>query len=342
MTTPSQFRASLAAGATILLLTPLSAAASGGGGMGGGMPMMPSVSAPTYDPAAEYQKGLAALKDGKFKDAERAFGNSLSADPKNADTLFMLGMARAGHGDEKGAVKAYDKSLSIDPQQVPARREYAVALAKLGQTDKAQAQLAMLQQKAASCAGSCPQAAELTAAVTAAQAAMTPASAASSSVPAAATAPQSATPGAPAPSAGTPPNPTPPKTLSLLLTDPASGDGSYVDAVRLINLHRYHDALASLAKARAAFGPHPDVLTYTGYAWRKLGDYARAEAYYREALAIAPTHVGATEYYGELMVERGDVAGARRMLARIEAVCTFGCVESEDLRRWIEHGPPAS
>jgi tetratricopeptide (TPR) repeat protein len=339
MTTPFQLRACLAASAMILLFTPLSAAASGGGGMGGGMPMMPSVTAPTYDPAAEYQKGVAALKDGKFKDAERDFGNSLSADPKNADTLFMLGMARSGRGDEKGAVKAYDKSLSIDPQQVPARREYAIALAKLGQTDKAQAQLAMLQQKAASCAGSCPQAAELAAAVTAAQAAMAAPSAASSSVPAAATAPQSATPGAPA---SPPADPTPPKALSLLLADPASGDGSYVDAVRLINLHRYHEALDSLAKARAAFGPHPDVLTYTGYAWRKLGDYARAEAYYREALAIAPTHVGATEYYGELMVERGDYAGARRMLARIESVCTFGCVESEDLRRWIEHGPPAS
>lgn len=340
MTTSLQLRASLAAGATMLLLTPLSAAASGGGGMGGGMPSMPpSVSAPSYDPAAEYQKGLAALKDGKFKDAERAFDNSLSADPKNADTLFMLGMARAGRGDEKGAAKAYDKSLSIDPQQVPARREYAVALAKLGQTDKAQAQLAMLQAKAASCAGSCSQAAELAAAVTSAQAAMAAPSAASSSVPAAATAPQSATPGAPASAA---PDPTPPKALSLLLADPASGDSSYVDAVRLINLHRYRDALDALAKARAAFGPHPDVLTYTGYVWRKLGDYPRAEAYYREALAIAPTHVGATEYYGELMVERGDLAGARRMLARLEAVCAFGCVESEDLRRWIEHGPPAS
>ncbi|HEY2049848.1 MAG TPA: tetratricopeptide repeat protein [Caulobacteraceae bacterium] len=335
MTTPLQFRVSLAAGATILLLMPLSAAASGGGGMGGGMPAMPpSVSAPTYDPAAEYQKGLAALKDGKFKDAERDFGNSLSADPKNADTLFMLGMAKSGRGDEKGAAKAYEKSLSIDPQQVPARREYAVALAKLGQTDKAQTQLGMLQAKAASCAGSCPQAAELTAAVTSAQAAITPTgapAAGSSGAPAAATAPQS-----------TPPTSESPKSMSLLLTDPATGDGSYVDAVRLINLHRYTEALDALAKARAAFGPHPDVLTYTGYVWRKLGDYPRAEAYYREALAIAPKHVGATEYYGELMVERGDLVGARRMLARLEVTCTFGCVESEDLRRWIEHGPPAS
>jgi len=72
------------------------------------------------------------------------------------------------------------------------------------------------------------------------------------------------------------------------------------------------------------------------------GQYDRAETYYREALAIAPDHRGATEYYGELMVERGDLPGARRMLARLETLCSFGCVESEDLRRWIEKGPPAS
>jgi hypothetical protein len=41
-------------------------------------------------------------------------------------------------------------------------------------------------------------------------------------------------------------------------------------------------------------------------------------------------------------VLRGDLTGARRMLAKLETACHFGCVESEDLRRWIEDGPPAS
>ena len=57
-----------------------------------------------------------------------------------------------------------------------------------------------------------------------------------------------------------------------------------------------------------------DVLTYTGYTYRKLHQYDKAEAYYRQALAIAPNHVGATEYYGELMVVRGDMAGAETKL----------------------------
>jgi tetratricopeptide (TPR) repeat protein len=302
----------IATAAAAALFAAPAALASGGGGMGGMSMPTPSQATPHYDPAVEYQKGETALQAGKFQEAEHHFDNSLDADPSNAGTLFMLGMARAGKGDEKGAVKAYEKSLKIDDKQIGARREYGVALAKLGQADKAQAQLALLKSQADACAETCPQAADLKAAQAAVQAALSPAGGAA------------------------------PGKTSLLLIDPQHGDSDYAAAVKLINDHRYQDALAELSRAETAFGPHPDVLTYTGYAWRKLGRYDKAEFYYRAALAIDPDHVGATEYYGELMVERGDLPGARRMLAKLERVCSFGCVESEDLRRWIEHGPPAS
>jgi hypothetical protein len=42
------------------------------------------------------------------------------------------------------------------------------------------------------------------------------------------------------------------------------------------------------------------------------------------------------------MIERGDIAGAKRMLAKLDSICTFGCAEAEDLRRWIANGAPAS
>ncbi len=117
-----------------------------------------------------------------------------------------------------------------------------------------------------------------------------------------------------------------------------------VQAVSLINERRYaENAMLALEKAEAVFGPHPDILTYKGYVSRKLGRLDAAEAYYRQALALAPGHRGATEYYGELKVIRGDLAGARALLASLDAQCAFGCVEAEDLRRWIEHrGDPAS
>ena len=100
----------------------------------------------------------------------------------------------------------------------------------------------------------------------------------------------------------------------------------------------YREALKSLDQAREAFGPHPDILTYQGYTWRKKGVLDRAEGYYQQALAIAPQHRGATEYYGELKVERGDMAGAKLMLAKLDTICAFGCAEAEELRRWIDAG----
>jgi tetratricopeptide (TPR) repeat protein len=309
-----QGRIATLACATALVAIPVATWASGGGGMGGGMGMgggVPSVQAPSYDPVEEYRNGVAQLQDGKYRDAERSFDHVLEVAPQNADALFMMGMAQSGRGDLKAAARSYEKAVRVDPQQIQAVRELAITDAKLGQADKAQAQLATLKTRADKCADTCPEAADLKAAMGAVEAAM-------------------ASPNAPATV----------KPSSLLLTDPAHGDHSYVQAVRLINEHRYQDALVSLREASAVFGPHPDILTYTGYTYRKLHQYDQAEFYYRQALAIAPNHVGATEYYGELMAVRGDIAGAKHMLSRLEGICTFGCVEVEDLRRWIETPPP--
>jgi len=303
----------LATAALVLIAAPPASLASGGGMGGGGMGMgsgMPSVAAPTYDPVVEYQHGVADLQSGKFKDAERDFDHVLTMAPSNADALFMMGQAKVGRGDLKGAAHVYEKALKVDPKQIGASRELAIIDVKLGQAAKASAQLDALKARATACADACPEAADLKAAIGAVQAALAPNATASLKPP------------------------------SLLFGDAAHGDRSYVQAVRLINEGRYDEALARLREASAVFGPHPDVLTYTGFTYRKLHQYDRAEAYYRQALAIAPNHVGATEYYGELMVVRGDLPGARHMLSRLETLCTFGCVEVEDLRRWIENPPP--
>jgi Tfp pilus assembly protein PilF len=309
MFTPFATRSALLAGAVLVLIAaPQIVMASGGGGGGGGG--MPSMEAPAYDPVVEYQNGVTALKGGDYRAAERDFDHVLDVAPKNVDALFLMGLARSGKGDLKGAERSYEKALKFDPQQIPARRELAVTWAKLGQADKAKTELATLQARSDACAGTCADAADLKAAIDAVGAALSPADAAAK---------------APA---------------SLLFTDPAGGDRAYVQAVRLINAGHYDDALVALRGAQAAFGPHPDVLTYIGYANRKLGRYDIAETYYRQALAIAPNHRGATEYYGELMVERGDLAGARRMLTKLDTLCSFGCAEAEDLRRWIDKGAP--
>ena len=35
---------------------------------------------------------------------------------------------------------------------------------------------------------------------------------------------------------------------------------------------------------------------------------------------------------------RGDTAGAKLMLARLDRICAYGCAEAEELRRWIDAG----
>jgi tetratricopeptide (TPR) repeat protein len=127
-------------------------------------------------------------------------------------------------------------------------------------------------------------------------------------------------------------------TLPGAFTNTTNGDRAYLAAVSLINEHRYADAIASLQAARMSFGAHPDILTYLGFANRKLGRFDVAEGYYQAALAIYSNHRGALEYYGELKVERGDVAGAKANLAKLDRVCTFGCSQADELRLWISLG----
>ena len=301
-----RLRRALALGAMLSLAATGGAWSAGGGGGGGGD--MPSMSTPTYDPAAEYVKGVAALNGGKFKDAERALARVVDVLPQNAEAWRLLGLANAGQNDLKGARRAYEKAVKLEPDNIEARRGLGVAQGGLKDA-KAQGQLDWLKARAQDC-GTCGDAAALAAAVTAVESAMAGAAVAASG--------------------------------SLLLAGPAAGDRAYLAAVSLINERRYDEALASLAAAREALGPHPDILTYQGYTWRKKGQPEQAEAYYRQALAIAPDHRGATEYYGELKVERGDLAGARVLLARLDRICAYGCAEAEELRRWIDAGAEPS
>jgi Flp pilus assembly protein TadD len=280
------------------------ALAAGSGGGGGGL-SMPSESGPRYDPAAEYAKAIAALNARDYKGAARAASRVTDAVPQNLDGWKLLGAAQTGAENWKGARRAYERAVKMAPDDLGARGGLGLALARL-KDPKAQEQLDWLKAKAANCGAGCDAAAlrNLTTEV------------------------EKALGAAPGPSA----------RLDQPLILAAVGDRAYLDAVGLINERRYETALESLDAARAAFGPHPDVLTYQGFAHRKLGRFETAEGYYRQALAAAPDHRGALEYYGELKVERGDVAGARRMLARLEQVCAYGCAEAETLRSWIDAG----
>ena len=281
---------------------------SAGGGGGGGE--MPSASAPGYDPAAEYRKGVEALQASKFKEALAAFKNVLAVAPKDANTNYLAGLSAYGLNDWKKAGGFLEKAVKADPNLIGAHRALGISRAKLGDIPGATAELDFLKGKATACADTCAAAAEIKGGIADIEAAIAAGPAAKVSL----------------------------ELPRAFLRSAQDGDRAYLAAVSLINEHRYDAAIASLQDARMVFGAHPDILTYLGFANRKMGRFDVAENYYRQALAISPAHRGALEYYGELKVERGDLVGARANLARLDRICTFGCQQAEELRRWIVLG----
>jgi tetratricopeptide (TPR) repeat protein len=276
--------------------------------MNNSRPTAPSITAPDYDPAAVYQQGMKDLKAHRYAEAKKAFMEVYSAAPRDPNVNLVLGVSMMGLNDFKGAQRYLELAVKLNPKMVVAHEQLGIAYAKLGQKDKAQAELSALKQLQAKCGGTCSDADKLNTAIT--------------SVTTALGQPQAMITG----------------PGELLFASTQSGDTAYLEAVRLINEHRYQDALVSLEKARAVFGAHPDILTYIGFANRKLGRFDVARNYYLQALAVAPQHKGATEYYGELLVERGNMAGAKAILARLDKICTFGCAEADELRLWIKDG----
>ena len=291
--------------AVALANTALANAAGSGGG--GGWGSSPSASAEQIDPVAKYREGLQYLQDQDFKAAEKALKSVARVADKDANVHYALGLAHSGQSEWKQASRAFKKAVKYAPERVDARYQYGLSLLRRDKLKDARKQLDALRVMAADC-DACPTEAALNEAIekldTALQA---------------------------------------PETTDLSRLTPAieqvslaAGDTAYIEAVRLINLEQFDDAIHTLKIAESAFGPHPDVLTYRGFAHRKQGEYELALRFYRAALAVTPTHRGANEYLGEYYVELGDIPAAKRQLRKVEANCEFGCAEARELKAWID------
>lgn len=286
--------------ASAFLIGAVPASAEGGGGGS-----LPGASAPAYDPTADYQAGSTAFQRGDYSNAIESFRRVVRAIPRNAQAQYLLGASYMGVGDFRRARRPLQAAVNRDEAMIVARRDLGITLARLGEAEPAQEQIAALTAQLTDC-GTCASANALNAAIEGVQSAL-----------------------------ATGPHARGPVDPDLRLAAPAHGDNVYVAAVSLINEGRYEPAIALLNSSMWATGPHPDILTYLGYSYRRMGQIDRARDYYEQALAVAPHHRGALEYYGELKLEQGDVAGARAHLARLDTLCSFGCHEADELRRWI-------
>lgn len=297
----------IAAAVAALVATPALAAGGGGGG-GGGAPSA-SASGSRVEPAKRYSQGVDLLKAGNFKQAEKAFKDVLDVAAKDPSTNFMMSLAQIGQQDFEAARKYLRNTVKYDAKHVQARGWLGAVEAKLGDPAKAAEQKTALEAAKAACAGACPEAATIDAGIARIDAYV-----------------------------ATPANPMQLSGDLVHFASAKDGDAAYLQAFGLINEGKYQDALWSLKDAALALGPHPDVLTYQGFANRKLHNYDVAVSYYSAALTLAPDHRGANEYLGEYYVETGQMAKAKQQLVKLDGICKFGCEEAEELRRWIAGG----
>lgn len=284
----------------VISTSPAIASGSGGGGGGGGGSFNTN-SGPTYNPVKDYQEGVTYLREKNFKKAERSFSRVLKGTTRNANANYYMGVAKVGLEKHKSAARYFKSAVRYDKNLIEARSGLGAAYANSGKIEKSQAVLTALETMAVECNG-CANASRITQAISTVKSAL----------------------------AGVPQKQA---FLSPYGTDIL--DTQYFASVSLINQGHYQAAFDDLTLTAAAAGPHPDITTYLGYTQRKLGNYDVAKSYYAMALEVDPNHKGANEYLGELYVETGELDKAQIQLAKLENICTFGCVEENELRSWI-------
>ena len=79
-----------------------------------------------------------------------------------------------------------------------------------------------------------------------------------------------------------------------------------------------------------------DALNLLGYVSRRLGDFEAALGYYNQALEADPHHLGALNYLGYAYLGLDDTDAATEVLGRLQAICTDGCAEADDLAAAID------
>ena len=122
---------------------------------------------------------------------------------------------------------------------------------------------------------------------------------------------------------------------SLTIPGDDALNAEYKKAQDAINAANYPTAIDLLQKVLAHQPENPDVLNLIGFSERKSGESSEALKYYKKALGLQPSHIGANEYLGELYLELKEPELAQERLAVLQQVCG-SCREYTELKEKIE------
>jgi hypothetical protein len=122
---------------------------------------------------------------------------------------------------------------------------------------------------------------------------------------------------------------------TLTITSDSDANADYQKAQSAIAGADYKTAASLLQKVLTRQPDNPDVLNLMGFSERKMGEASTALMYYKKALDLQPTHIGANEYLGELYLELKQPDMAEQRLAVLQQVCG-SCEEYTELKEKIE------
>jgi thioredoxin-like negative regulator of GroEL len=122
---------------------------------------------------------------------------------------------------------------------------------------------------------------------------------------------------------------------TLTITSDSEANADFQKAQTAIAGTDYKAAAELLQKVLTRQPDNPDVLNLMGFSERKMGEASTALMYYKKALDLQPTHIGANEYLGELYLELKQPDMAEQRLAVLQQVCG-SCEEYTELKEKIE------
>ncbi len=116
------------------------------------------------------------------------------------------------------------------------------------------------------------------------------------------------------------------------LRDDMTDQEIYYSGYWLARTGQYAEALQFLNKAKIQ---DERILTYIGFATRKLGDHDTAMGFYGRALTMNPNYTVARAYLGEALLDKGEIGKAKAELSEIANRCGTTCAEFVELQALI-------